>query len=291
MLDIESILKNVPIIKLNLPKNNILYLVMHKNNLCWSIKVIPVYRILKKALEKNLLQNKEILEASSWNTWIALAFFGNLLNIKTNIVIPNKTSNYKKQVMISYWANLIEIEWNTDIAIKHRNQIFKKNPNKYRIPNQFENYNNFWSHYYITADLIIKKIPDLDFFVSWLWTSWTLLWTAKRLKEYNSKIKIIAVNPKWKIEWLRDFETSNIKIPFFEEYKYLIDHRINIDEYKKWIQELLNKNIFVWISSGAAFLWVEKYLNQNNLTDKKWVLIIPDWGENYIWKIPFENQN
>jgi cysteine synthase len=281
---IEKIIKTVPLVKLkNLFFENEVYVLLEKYNLTWSIKIKTTYWMIKTAINKWLLnKNKIILEASSWNTAISLAFLWKIYWFNVKIILPKSTASCKKKLIRSYWAEVIEINWTTDDCIKYRDNLATKNPNKYFIPNQYSNYANPDAHYNLTWPYIYENLDKIDFFVAWLGTSWTIIGTAKYLKEKNPNIKIVAVNPVERIEGLRNFKNTNIKIPFWVENKHLIDYIIdvNFSETINWIKDMLKEGYFVGISSGAIYWWTKEFLK-----NKKWlkgVFIAPDWGDYYI---------
>lgn len=263
MNDVQKMIMNMPLIKLGICGLNEVYALLEKFNITWSIKVKTVFWILKDAVEKwNLDANKIVLEASSWNTAIALAYFGNMMGYKVEIILPSATAPCKKQLIRSFGAWIIEVDGITDDCIALRDKLDQENPWKYFLPDQFKNYANLWAHYNLTWPYIYEKLWDIDFFCAWLGTSWTLLWTALYLKEKNPKIKIVWVNPIEKVEWLRNFKTSKTDIPFYKEYNYLIDEIVDVD-YKEaiaWANAFLQEWYFVWISSWAAIMWLKKYL-------------------------------
>jgi cysteine synthase B len=102
-LDIEKLLMEVPITRINHIQDNEVYALLEKFNMCGSIKVKTVYWILKRAMERNELdKSKIVLEASSGNTAIALAYLSNLFDLKVQLVIPENTASCKKKLIKSY---------------------------------------------------------------------------------------------------------------------------------------------------------------------------------------------
>lgn len=283
-LDIQWLIKTVPIVQIKNIKDNEVYSLLEKYNIVGSVKVKTVYRILKDAYEKWLLDdNKIILEASSGNTAIALAYLWNLFNLKVQIIMPKTTSTCKKRLIESYGAETIEIDGTTDIGIKLRDQIDRDNPGKYFLPDQFGNYANFRAHYHLTGPYIAEKLGKIDFFVAGLWTSGTILWAGKYLKEKFPDIKIIAINPLDRIEWLRNFKATDIVIPFYEEHKNIIDEIIDVKFDPcviHGVQSYLDEGYFVGISSGAIFTWAEQYLQ--NKKGLKWAIMAPDGWDFYL---------
>jgi len=285
-IDIEKALKNVPIVSL-CDKNNDTYALMEKYNICGSIKAKVSYFMIKTALEDwSLDKNKILLEASSGNTAIALAYFWNIFDIDVEIVLPVNTAICKKKLITSYWAKIIEVEGITDDCIKYRDELYNKDKEKYFLPDQFTNYANFNAHYHLTWPRIEEKLwTDLDYFCAWLGTSGTLLWTAKYLKQNNPDIKIIAINPVERVEGLRNFKTTKLKIPFYEENKHLIDEVIDVSEedIEIWLWLYLNRWYLVGLSSWAVLSWLVQYLKDKKWL--KWCVIAPDWGDFYLDKV------
>lgn len=283
MNKIENMIMNMPLIKLGICWLNEVYSLLEKFNITWSVKVKTVYWILKDAIEKwQLSSGKIVLEASSGNTAIALAYFGNMMNFQVSIILPTTTAPCKKQLIRSFGADIIEVEWITDDCINLRDKMFAENPDLYYLPDQFKNYANMWAHYNLTWPYIQQKLWKIDFWCAGLGTSWTLLWTAKYLKEQNPNIKVIWINPIEKVEWLRNFKTSTTNIPFYKEYNYLIDEVVDVTfaDSMKWVNAYLQEWYFVWISSWAIIWWLKQYLLKYE--GLKWVVIAPDGGDYYF---------
>lgn len=283
-LDIEKLLMEVPITRINHIENNEVYALLEKFNMCGSIKVKTVYWILKRAIERGELdKSKIVLEASSGNTAISLAYLSNLFDLKVQLVIPENTASCKKKLIRSYWAELIEVPGATDDAIDHRNKLYKENPNKYYLPDQFWNIDNMEAHYHLTWPHIEKKLWKLDFFVAWLGTTGTLLWTAKYLKERYPDIKIIAINPLDKVEGIKNYNIIRNIWQFYKDYKYLIDEVIDVtflEDAIPWVNDFIGEGYFNWISSWAFLSWTKRYLEWKQWL--KWAIIAPDWWDYYF---------
>jgi cysteine synthase len=96
-------------------------------------------------------------------------------------------------------------------------------------------------------------------------------------------MKIIWINPLDRIEGLRNFKSSDVVIPFFEEHKHIIDHIIDVNFDPcviNGVQSYLDEWYFVGISSGAILSGTKKYLQ--NSTGLKWAIIAPDGGDFYL---------
>jgi len=287
-LDFEKLLKTVPLLRVNSITDNEVYGLMEKYNISWSIKVKAVYRMLKDAINSwKLNSNKTIIESSSGNTWVALAYLSNLFWYKLQIILPTTTADSKKRLIKEYGWELIEVEsFNPDSCINKRNEIFASNPDKYYMLDQYSNYANMQAHYELTWPYIHEKLWKIDFLVVWLGTTGTIIGTAKYLKEVNPDIKIIAINPSTRIEWLRNHRVSKIIIPFYEEYKHLIDYTYefgNEDWALIWMKRLAQEGIYGWYSTWANFFWAMKFLEWKKWL--KWVFIAPDGIENYLYNL------
>lgn len=283
-LNIEKLLMEVPITRINHIQDNEVYALLEKFNMCGSIKVKTVYWILKRAIERGELDNSKIvLEASSGNTAISLAYLSNLFNLKVQLVIPENTASCKKKLIRSYWAELIEVPWATDDAIDYRNKLYKENPSLYFLPDQFWNIDNMEAHYNLTGPHIEKKLWKLDFFIAWLGTTWTLLWTAKYLKEKYPQIKIIAINPLDKVEGIKNYNIIRNIWQFYLDYKYLIDEVIDVtflEDAIPWVNDYIGEWYFNWISSGAYLSGAKRYLEWKKWL--KWAIIAPDGWDYYF---------
>jgi len=283
-VNIEKLLKTVPVTRINQIVDNEVYTLLEKFNMCGSIKVKPVYWIMKKAIESGeLTKDKIVLEASSWNTAISIAYLANLFDFKVNLIVPASTASCKKKLIKSYWAELIELDGVTDDCIELRDRMFEENKEKYFLTDQFNNENNMEAHYNLTWPHIVEKLWKIDFFVAWLGTTWTLLWTAKYLKEKFPDIKIIAINPLNKVEGIKDYNKVRNIWKFYKDYKYLIDEVINVtfeEDVVPGVNDFIKEWYFNGISSWALLSWVKRYLKWKKWL--KWVTISPDWWDYYF---------
>jgi len=175
---------NTPIKKLN----NI-YIKLEYKNPAGSIKDRPAVYMLNDAYNKGY---QEIVEATSGNTGIALAYYGKYFNIKPTIFMPKSFSIERQKIMKLYGANLILVDGNMSDAINEAKEYAKKN-NLY-LTNQFDNTMNEISHLQTTAPEILAQVPNIDYFVAGVGSGGTLMGIAKRLKPYG--IKIVAVESK-----------------------------------------------------------------------------------------------
>ncbi len=287
---IEKLLQTVPIAQINHITDNTVYTLLEKFNLCGSIKVKPVYWMLKKACERGTLRDgKVILEASSGNTAISLAYMGGIFNFPVSLIVPSDTGSCKKKLMVSYGAELIEVDGVTDDCIDLRNNMAEKDPDKYFIPDQFNNEDNMDAHYNLTAPYIIDKLGEVDFFVGGLGTTGTLLGVGKYLKEHFPNTKIIGINPLDRVEGIKNYNNVRNIGKFYKDYNYLIDEVIDVnfkEDVIPGLNEYLAEGYLNGISSAAILSGTKKYLKDKK--GLKGVIVAPDGGDYYFSEIfPF----
>ena len=175
---------NTPIKKID----NI-YIKLEYKNPAGSIKDRPATYMLYDAYKKGY---KEIVEATSGNTGIALAYYGKYFGIKSTIFMPSSYSIERQKLLKLYGANLILVDGNMQDAINEAQKYAKEN-NLY-LTNQFNNKMNEISHIQTTAPEILAQVGKFDYFIAGVGSGGTLMGIAKRLKPYG--IKIIAVESK-----------------------------------------------------------------------------------------------
>src|SRR3989339_714453 len=150
---------------------------------------------------------------------------------------------------------LTDAKFGTDGAIKKARDLVRKYPKKYFMPNQFSNKYNKIAHYKTTGEEIWKQTNGkIDFFVSALGTSGTIMGVGMALKENNPKIKVISAHPVegHYIQGLKNMKEAIVP----EIYDYTqIDKTIMVkteDAYKTARKIIKKEGIFVGMSSGAA---------------------------------------
>lgn len=284
---LESI-GNTPLVKINKFNTNPgvnLYVKLEGQNPGGSVKDRIALSMIEDA-EKNgeLTKDKIILEPTSGNTGIGLGMVAVFKGYKIILTMSEGMSEERKAMLKALGVEMILTDKTkgTDGAIMKAHEMFKESPDKYWMPNQFNNQSNPEIHYKTTAEEIIKDMPDITHFVAGLGTSGTVMGTAKRLKEYNADIKIIACEPilGHKVQGLKNMKEAIIPDIYKEE---MFDEKIQVEDslVHEKVRELAKKEgIFLGMSSGAA-LWVGNKLGQE-LKEANIVLISPDRGEKYL---------
>ena len=263
---INNIIGNTPMVKIKYEYNkNIknIYAKLEYYNYTGSIKDRLALYILTESKRMGLLKDNQIIvEATSGNTGISFAALGAYFGHEVHIFMPTSVSVERRKLIELYGAKLHLIDAGFKDTIKEADLFARKN-NAFR-PNQFSNVMNINAHYYGIGEEIINKSLNINGFVSGIGTGGTLMGVGKRLKEYNKKIKIIALEPKTmpllsegiiigphKIEGIGDDF-----IPKLVD-KNIIDEVISIDDEDAINMSRILSQKFglgVGISSGANFL-------------------------------------
>jgi len=280
---------NTPMVRINnlIRNENVkVYAKLEGQNPGGSIKDRISMKMIEQA-EKNgaLTKNKTIIEATSGNTGIGLALIGALKKYPVEIVMSEAVSIERRKMIMAYGAKIILTPANegTDGAIRKAKELVKKNPKKYFLPDQYSNEYNKLAHYECTAKEIWEQMQGkVDYFVSAIGTSGTIMGVGKYLKEKNPEIKIVSAHPVkgHYIQGLKNMEEAIVPA-LYDESK--IDETIMVETEKafKTVREIIqNEGIFVGMSSGAAMyaaIQIANKLDKGNIA-----VIFPDRGEKYL---------
>ena len=298
-MNFEKLIGNTPMINIKYEyqgKKKNIYVKLEMFNLTGSIKDRVAYYIIKNAKERGVLkENMPIIEATSGNTGISLSALGAYYNHPVYIFMPEWASKERKELMNLYGANIKLIskeEGGFLECVKSAKDLTKK-VNGF-LANQFENEDNISAHYETTGKEILEQLEEKEIggFISGVGTGGTLIGIGKRLKEKDSKIKIVALEPEkmpilskgkivgqHKIEGIGDDFVPDI----FSENKDIIEKEIilinddtAINMARKLSKEL---GLGVGISSGANFIGA--VLLQEKL-EKNVVTIFADDNKKYL---------
>ena len=253
--------------------------------------------ILAAEKEGKLTAGSVILEPSSGNTGIALAMISSIRGYQLKIVLPDNVSIERRQLLEVWGAEIISSPGSegSNGAVRRAQQLAKENPD-WVFLYQYGNEANPEIHYTTTGPEILEDVPDVTHFVAGLGTSGTLMGVGRYLKEQNSTIQILAVEPPSgeSVEGLRSLEDGFIP-PVFEQWNGidLLDGKriIRPIESLECARKLAQKSgIFAGISSGAALagaLRVAEQIESGNI-----VFIVCDAGWKYLsteaWTKPID---
>jgi S-sulfo-L-cysteine synthase (O-acetyl-L-serine-dependent) len=145
-----------------------------------------------------LTAEKTILDATSGNTGIAYAWIGAARGYRVKLCLPKNASPERKRILQAYGAELVLTSpyEGSDGAIREARRLYQENPAQYFYPDQYNNPANWRAHYETTAPEIWQQTAgQLTHFVAGLGTSGTFMGTARRLRELNPAIRLVAVQP------------------------------------------------------------------------------------------------
>ena len=288
----QSILEtigNTPLVRLNSfstgPEVNI-YAKLEGTNPSGSIKDRPALRMIERAQQKGeLTKGKTIVEASSGNMGISLAMIGAVKGFKVCIFMSEAVSVERQKILAAYGADVVltPAAEGTDGAIRRARALAESDPEKYYMPDQFSNKGNYMAHFFSTASEILQQTPGrVDYVVSAIGTSGTLMGLARYLKEANPDVKIVCAQPTrgHYIQGLKNLEEAivpSIYNPSLIDVQEMIETEEAFEMARRIIRD---EGIFVGMSSGAAMVAAErvaKRIPRGNV-----VVIFPDRGEKYI---------
>ena len=287
-MSILQCIGNTPIttIDLNPNPNVTLYAKLEGNNPGGSIKDrIALYMIETAEQAKKLTKDKIILEATSGNTGIGLAMVATAKRYRVKLTMPACVSIERRRILEAFGAELIlsPSDQGTDGAIRLAHKILSEDPEKYFMPNQFDNDANVQAHYETTGKEIIEQTGGrITHFVAGMGTTGTLMGVSKRLKEFNSDIKIIGVEPvlHHRIQGLKNM-TESIIPKIFDPNRLDEKCFVNDEEAFDTTRMLATKEgIFVGMSSGAAMHVALR--KSSELREGIIVVILPDRGDRYL---------
>ena len=289
-----DLIGKTPIVKVNnmVDENSAeVYVKLEKFNPGGSTKDRAALGMIEDAEKKGLLKKGyTIVEPTSGNTGIGLAFIGRVKGYKVIIVMPETMSKERRDLIKAYGAELILTEGSKGMQGAIEKALEYKDKEGYFIPQQFENEANTQKHYETTAEEIYEDLSDLDYVVAGVGTGGTIVGVAKKLKEKNKNIKVVAIEPKTSavISGGRP-GAHNIQgigagfVPSIYDSS-VIDEVIAVSDINsiKTAKEFVDKEgILLGISSGAA-IYVAMQIAKKIGKGKKVLAIAPDGGEKYI---------
>lgn len=284
---ITDFIGNTPLIEVSniLSKKGVrLFLKLEGNNPGGSVKDRAAYNMIFEALNRrNIKKGDHLVEATSGNTGIALAFISKVLGLHMTLVMPENATEERIKTMKAYGAEVLltskeeGIEGARDLAQKLR---YKEG---YFMLNQFENNDNWKAHYKTTGPEIWKDTEgEVTHFVSAMGTTGTIMGVSTYLKEQNPNIQIIGAQP-----------SDGSRIPgirkWLEEYLPKIFDRSKVDEIievsenqaRNQARKLASQEgVFGGMSSGGAVhvaLQVAEKIEEGII-----VAIICDIGDRYL---------
>jgi len=289
-MSILSAIGNTPLVELNAlngRKSRVrIFGKLEGSNPGGSVKDRPAYWMIKKAEESGQLTGgKIILEPTSGNTGIALAMIGAAKGYPVKLCMPACVSIERQHILEALGADVVltAAKEGTDGAIRKAHQLLDAEPDKYYMPNQFQNENNVLAHYETTGPEIFSQTEGrIDVFVAGMGTTGTLMGVNRFLKEKKPEVKTIGIEPTkgHTIQGLKNMQEAIVPEIYNRE---MLDEKITVEDDEAFETTRLlaaKEGIFVGMSSGAAVAGALRVAEK--MTSGTIVVILPDRGDRYL---------
>lgn len=287
--NILAAIGNTPVIRINHlnPNRNVeIYAKFEGANPTGSIKDRIALKMVEQAEKQGtLVPGKTIIEPTSGNTGIGLAMVGAVKGYAVEIVMSEAVSVERRKTIAAFGAKttLTPGHLGTDGAILKARELVKQNPEKYFMPDQFSNEYNKIAHYKGTADEIWRQMDGkIDYFVSAIGTSGTIMGVSKYLKEKDPTIKVVCAHPVkgHYIQGLKNMEEAlvpSIYDPSRIDETVMVETQAAFEMARQIIKK---EGIFVGMSSGAAMYAAAEVAKK--IKSGRIITIFPDRGERYL---------
>lgn len=264
-----------------------------------SIKDRIALNMIEDFEKKGLLKKGgTIIEPTSGNTGIGLAFVSAVKGYNALLVMPDSMSIERRKLLTAYGAKVVLTDGKKGMsgAIKKAEELYGKIENSV-ILSQFSNPANPASHKKTAEEIIKDTDGQVDVFVATFGTGGTVSGTGKALKEYNKDVYVVAVEPK-ESPLLTEGKVGThciqgIGANFVPDNldKSVIDEFFDVktqDSFDMARYLARNEGLLVGISSGAAIKAAIEIMRRKETEGKNCVVILPDGGEKYISTELFE---
>jgi len=267
---------------------------LESHNPCGSVKDRIALSMIKAGEQQGLIKaDTVIIEPTSGNTGIGLAFVCAARGYRLILTMPESMSIERRKILQLFGAELVltPAERGMTGAVERAEQLVAQNRNAF-MPQQFKNPANPQIHRETTAKEIWEDTDhNVDIFVSGVGTGGTLTGCGEVLKQHNKNLKTVAVEPKdspvlsggkpgpHKIQGIgAGFIPQVLNMDVVDE----IIQVANEDAMETARQLAAKEGILAGISSGAAMWAAMQVSRRNESQGKTIVVILPDTGERYI---------
>ena len=252
-----------------------------------SVKDRPALAMIRDGIERGMLTpEKTILEATSGNTGIALAMIGTALGYRVELCLPENASPERKRILKAYGAEVVltSAMESSDGAIREARRRYAETPDRYFYADQYSNPANWRAHYATTAPEIWEQTAGtVTHFVAGVGTSGTFIGTARRLREFDPGMRLIAMHPDGPyhgLEGMKHMESALVPAIYDPT---VADDNVTVateDAYAMVKRLARDEGLLVGISAGAnvhAALQIARQLQQGTV-----VTILCDGADKYL---------
>ncbi|GCF90823.1 cysteine synthase A [Shewanella sp. NKUCC05_KAH] len=301
---------NTPLVRLNRVSQGKVLAKVEARNPSFSVKCRIGANMIWDAEKKGLLtKNHELIEPTSGNTGIALAYVAAARGYKLTLTMPNTMSLERRKLLKALGATLVLTEGAKGMkgAIDKAEEIRQSAPEKYILLQQFNNPANPEIHEKTTGPEIWNDTDgEVDVFVAGVGTGGTITGVSRYLKKVAGKtITSVAVEPAdspviaqtlaglpvqpgpHKIQGIgAGFIPGNLDLELIDRVEAVTNDEA-IDMARRLMQE---EGILVGISSGAAVVAANRIAELPEFAGKTIVVILPSAAERYLSSVLFQGQ-
>ena len=233
----------------------------------------------------DLAQGRILLDATSGNTGIAYAWIGAARGFGVTLCLPANAGAGRRRLLDALGAELVLTDRleGTDGAIREARRLAAAHPGRYFHADQYANPANWRAHYHGTAGEIWTQTGGrVTHLVAGVGTSGTLVGCARRLRELNSALVAIAVQPDsplHALEGLKHLPTAIVP-PLYDPAVHERTIEVASDEAIDMVKRQARRGLLLGWSAGAALVAAERLARA--LAHGVVVAILPDGAERYL---------
>lgn len=285
--DVTQAIGNTPLVGLPRlsPEGYRIYLKLEGHNPTGSVKDrVAKYLIEQAERDGSLRPGQRVMEPTSGNTGIALAAICKVRGYPLTCVMPENTSEERKQLLTMFGVELVysPATEGSNGSVRLARKLAEADPEVF-MPFQYGNPANSLAHYETTAPEILADLPEITAFVAGLGTGGTVTGVGKRLKRHDPSIKVFAAEPQYGdlVYGLRNLDEGYVPEVLDES---VLDSRIKVDSLKaltltRRLAE--EEGIFAGVSTGAS-LAVAQRVCKRLPVGSSIVALSPDGGWKYL---------